>query len=516
MVKSRTEYSARNTAAAVLGKVAAILTGFCTRVVFTHTLSQAYVGVNGLFMDILNILSLAELGAGAAITYALYRPVAVGDVEKQKSLMLLIRNFYRLVAVLVLASGLLVIPFMDVLIKGAPEGENLTLIYLLYLCNSALSYVMVYKRTLVDAHQLSYIGVLFQTGGWVVQGIIQITVLLTSRNFVLFVSVMSVCTLLSNLAVSVKADRLYPYLRDREVQKLPREERREIFRNTGAMLMHKIGTVLVNNTDNLLLSSLVGIVSNSLYSNYYLIIGAIHGVLRQAFQGLTASVGNLGAETEPRRVQRIFETTFFLGQWVYGLAAICLYELIDPFVALFFGPNYVFTKDVTLILCLNFYLTGLRQPALVFRDSLGIFWYDRHKPLAEAAINLVTSILLGLRLGTVGVFLGTAISTVTTSLWVEPLMLYRHFLGSSAKPYFRRCGLFASVTFLLWYGVDLLCRGVGGGLWAVCLKRLAICVLVTNPAYLLLYHRRREFRLLLDKARLLLSRLWDGGRRETP
>ena len=192
MVKSRTEYSARNTAAAVLGKVAAILTGFCPRVVFTHTLSQAYVGVNGLFMDILNILSLAELGAGAAITYALYRPVAVGDVEKQKSLMLLIRNFYRLVAVLVLASGLLVIPFMDVLIKGAPEGENLTLIYLLYLCNSALSYVMVYKRTLVDAHQLSYIGVLFQTGGWVVQGIIQITVLLTSRNFVLFVSVMSV------------------------------------------------------------------------------------------------------------------------------------------------------------------------------------------------------------------------------------------------------------------------------------------------------------------------------------
>ena len=128
----------------------------------------------------------------------------------------------------------------------------------------------------------------------------------------------------------------------------------------------------------------------------------------------------------------------------------------------------------------------------------------------------MTSILLGLRLGTVGVFLGTAISTVTTSLWVEPLMLYRHFLGSSAKPYFWRCGLFASVTFLLWYGVDLLSRGVGGGLWAVCLKRLAICVLVTNPAYLLLYHRRREFRLLLDKARLLLSRLWDGGRRETP
>ncbi|MCI9001945.1 MAG: lipopolysaccharide biosynthesis protein [Oscillibacter sp.] len=505
MAKSRTEYSARNTTVSMLGRMITILMGFCTRVVFTHTLSQEYVGVNGLFSDILCLLSISELGAGTAITYALYRPIAEGDIEKQKSLMCLFRQLYRIVAGIILVGGLLILPFMDVLIKDTPEIDHLNLIYLLYLCNSVLSYTVVYKRTLVDAHQLSYIGVLCQTAAGILQGILQITVLLTSRNFVLFVSIISLSTLLSNAAISIKADQLYPYLRDRDVQKLPEEERREIFQNTWAMLMHKTGKALVNHTDNLLLSSLVGIISNSLYSNYYLIICAINEILKQAFQGITASVGNLGVETNKKRVHRIFETTFFLSQWMHGLAVICLYELIDPFVSLFFGPTYVFTKDVTLVLCLNFYLTGMRQPTLVFRDSLGIFWYDRYKSLVEAAINLVASILLGQRLGTVGIFLGTLLSIVTTSLWVEPLMLYRHFLESSVWPYFRRYGLYTAVTFLLWYGEDLVCRRITGAPWGVCMKRLAVCVVVTNLVYWLLYHRMWEFRLLMEKGRGLLS-----------
>ena len=266
MEKSRTEYSARNTTVAMAARAAAILAGFAARVVFTHTLSQDYVGVNGLFSDILNVLALSELGAGTAITYALYRPIAEGDIEKQKSLMRMFRSFYRIVAALVLGLGLLVVPFMNVLIKNQPRIEHLYLIYLLYLLNSVLSYLMVYKRTLVDAHQLGYIGVLYQTGSWILQNVLQILVLLLSRNFILFVGMMILCTLLNNAAISRKADRLYPYLRDRTVQRLPVSEQKEIFRNIRAMLMHKIGAVMVNNTDNLLLSSLVGIVSNSRYS----------------------------------------------------------------------------------------------------------------------------------------------------------------------------------------------------------------------------------------------------------
>ena len=131
--RSRTEYSARNSSVALISQLIHLLVGFLLRIVFTHTLSKDYVGVNGLFLDIIFILSLSELGVGTAITYALYRPIEEGDIEKQKSLMRLFRKFYHMVAAIVLGLGLLLIPFMDIIIKDPPNVEHLTIIYLFYL-----------------------------------------------------------------------------------------------------------------------------------------------------------------------------------------------------------------------------------------------------------------------------------------------------------------------------------------------------------------------------------------------
>ena len=139
--KSRTEYSVRNTTVAFAAQTAAILMGFFTRVVFTHTLSEGYVGINGLFTDILNILSLSELGVGTAITYALYTPIARGDIQKQQILMRMFRTFYRITAGFVLTAGLCLIPFLDILMKDRPDVDHLIWIYLLYLLNSVVSYL---------------------------------------------------------------------------------------------------------------------------------------------------------------------------------------------------------------------------------------------------------------------------------------------------------------------------------------------------------------------------------------
>lgn len=510
--KSRTEYSARNTSVAMVGRITAILLGFVARVVFTHTLSEDYVGINGLFTDILSVLALSELGIGTAITYALYKPIAQKDIEKQKSLMRLYRRFYRIVTVVVIVCGLLVIPFMDVLIKDQPNVPHLTLIYMMYLTNAALSYVLIYKKTLVDAHQLSYIGVLYQTTSWVIQNALQIVVLLTTRNYYLYLSILIVCTLGNNICISRKADKLYPYLRDRNVTELSLEERKGIFANMRAMLMHKVGNVMVNNTDNLLLSALVGTLSVGKYSNYFLIVGSVKQVLEQMFQGITASVGNMGVQESKERIRKIFEASFFLGQWIYGLVAICIYQCIDLFVGFSFGQQYVFDKNVTLILCINFYLTGMRQPTLVFRDSMGLFKYDRYKSLVEAGINLVTSLILGKYFGTAGVFLGTMVSTVTTSLWVEPYMLYKHKLEISSRSYFVRYFVYGTVTALLWWGETACCSLIRGNAFVVCILRLLLCLLLTNLVYLLLYHRTPEFRLLWKKGiGILRSRLGEAS-----
>lgn len=491
--KSRTEYSARNTTVAMVARVVAILMGFFTRVVFTHTLSEEYVGINGLFTDILNVLSLSELGIGTAITYALYKPIAEKDIEKQKALMQLYKKFYRIIALIVLMAGLLVVPFLDVLVKHGQEIEHLTFIYLMYLGNSVISYLLIYKQTLIDAHQLNYIGVLYYTVFLVIQNIVQMTILLTTKNFVLFVAVMMLCALGNNICVSLKANKMYPYLKDKDVKPLEQEEKQGIYRNIKAMLMHKVGNVVVTNTDNLLISSLVGIVSTGIYSNYFLVIGSVRQVLNQVFQGITASVGNLGVKESKERVKHIFDASFFIGQWIFGFATICLYEILSPFVALSFGEQYVFTMDITLVLCLNFYFTGMRQATLVFRDSLGLFWYDRYKSLAEAIINLVGSLILGYYIGILGIFLGTLISTLTTSMWVEPYVLYKKHLEIPVSGYFMKYAWYFIVTLVAWFVTDKVCSMVSGGMLMQCVIKLAICALVPNVLYLLCYFRSKEF-----------------------
>ena len=222
--KSRTQYSAYNTSIALFSRAAAILMGYVVRVVFTHVLSENYVGINGLFTDILNVLSLSEMGIETAISFALYKPIADGNTEAQKSIMHLYQWFYRFVAVFVAAAGICVIPFMDILIKNKPDIPHLTYIYILYLFNTVLSYLFVYKRTLLDAHQLMYIGTLSKTVSWVLQDIVQIAVLLLTKNFILYLYVYILTTLFSNIYISKKAERIFPFLRDKNIAPVEKQD----------------------------------------------------------------------------------------------------------------------------------------------------------------------------------------------------------------------------------------------------------------------------------------------------
>lgn len=502
-----------NTSVALLAQVSAILMGFFTRVVFTRTLSEGYVGINGLFTDILNILSLSELGVGTAITYALYGPIARKDYEKQKILMRLFRLFYRVTAAIVLIAGLLLIPFLDVLMKDRPDVDHLVLIYLLYLLNSVISYLLIYKKTLVDAHQMSYITVMYHNGFLVLQDICQIVILLCTKNFILFLMIAVFCTFLGNVCMSRKADKMFPYLKEPCDGHLPKEEKQQIVRNVKAMMMHKIGTVVVSNTDNLLISSFVGVISAGIYSNYYLLIGSIRQILDQVLQGVAASVGNLGETEEKEKIHKIFQELFFLGHWLYGVAGICLLELLSPFVEIAFGRKYLFDFPVVLILCINFFLNGTRKPTLIFKESMGLFWYDRYKSIIEAILNLITSILFVFQFGVAGVFLGTITSTVLTSLWVEPYVLYKYRLQKPVFPFFLRYAFNLIVMGIVWGITDLCCSQIEGIVFFQFMIRLGICAVVPNFLLWIIYRKSLDYIELEKVLKVMLKKL-KAGRRE--
>ena len=345
----------------------------------------------------------------------------------------------------------------------------------------------------------------YQTIFLLIQDVCQIIVLLVTRNFILFLSIYIICTVLSNIAISWKADKLFPYLKEPCCEKMGREEKKSIYRNIRAMMMHKIGNVIVNNTDNLLISSFVGVVSVGIYSNYYLVIGSVRQVLDQIFQGITASVGNLGATEDSDAIKNVFDIAFFIGQWLYGFTAICLFELLNPFVEIAFGKNYLFTKEIVLILCINFFINGTRKAALTFRDSMGLFWFDRYKAIVEAVLNLVISLVLVSKFGTFGVFAGTFISTMLTSVWVEPYVLYRHRLNRSPLGFYLQYFIYALGIGLVWLITDGICRIVPGNVIVQFVARLGICIFIPNVLLLLLYFRKKEFQKVIGIAQRIIK-----------
>lgn len=504
---TRTEYSLKNAYATSVLRIVAILMGFVVRVVFTHTLSQIYVGVNGLFTDLLNVLALFELGIESAITYALYRPIAENDVEEQKSLMRIYCWYYRVVAVTVTLMGLLVIPFLPILIKEQTEVEHLTLIYILYLTNSALSYLVVYKKSLIDAHQLLYLGLMYQTVFWVIQDILQIIILITTKNFILFLLVYIVCTLLGNIAISNKASRLYPYIKEKNIQPLEGLKKKEIAKNIRALFLHKMGNVLASNTNNILLSFFVGIISTGIYSNYYLIIQSINQILHQMFLGITASIGNLGVSRDVDRVKMVYHTTYFIAQWVYGLGAICLFELLNPFVRFSFGEKYLFSRDIVLVLCINFFVTGLKDVTLVFRNSLGLFRRDRYISIICAVSNIIFSIIMVNQFGTIGVFMGALSSMLLTSAWLEPYIIYKYYLKHPFDQFLLKYLWYHLSMGIIWFAVDYLCQFMKGNFVKVILTRLAICMIIPNLILGVVYIRSAEMRIIREKVTVIINNM---------
>ena len=273
------------------------------------------------------------------------------------------------------------------------------------------------------------------------------------------------------------------------------------------MLMHKLGNVVVNNTDNLLISSFVGVITAGIYSNYYLVIGSIRQVLDQALQGVAASVGNLGATEDSEKVSRIFDQLFFIGYWIYGFAGICLFELLNPFVELAFGKQYLFQREVVLVLCINFFVNGTRKAVLIFKESMGLFWYDRYKAIAEAVLNLGISILLVTHFGVVGVFAGTFCSTVLTSVWVEPYIIYRYRFQKPVREYFGRYGLYLIVMAAAWAVTEFCCQIFNGSEVFNLFYRLLVCLIIPNGLLYLFYRKTKEYQEVLLLAKSVIGKL---------
>ena len=497
----RIKNSIHNIITGLLGQMILLVSGFISRTVFIRILGSTYLGVNGLFSNILTVLSFAELGIGQAIIYSLYKPIADHDEEKICSLMALYAKVYRILFFVVLGLGLSILPFLQYIIKDIDNIPNIRLIYVMYVINSAVSYLFSYKGTFVTACQKNYI---INTIGFlasIITTVVQIALLLLFESYLVYLGVQIVMAMLQNAFIYGYSDKIFPFLKRKQVKPLDAEEKVKLKKNVGALVIYKIGTVALNSTDNIIISAFIGIVTVGQYSNYLLLSTSVTSFLSTIFSNLTASIGNLNAQDDIEKKYFLFKTINLATFWLYALCAICLYICMTPFIQLWLGSDYVLSNEIPLIISVNVYIAGMLYTPFNFRQTMGLFVQGKMRPIISAIINIVVSILFAQWWGLAGVLWGTAVARLTTNAWFDPYLVYKH--GLHISPHRYMVDYIAKATVL--GATGLLCVVATsamptGGFCLLVIKAIT-SFLICNIVFIFIFHRTEEFKYLFSVAR---------------
>ena len=429
---TRTQHARRNIITSVINKLVIMLTNFVMRTFLIKYLGAEYLGLDSLFVSILQILSLTELGISSAMVYSMYKPLAENDTPAVCALLKLYRTVYRWIALIMTVLGLAITPFLPLIVKkDLPGGINLYVLFFINLANTVLSYMLfAYRSSLFTADQRYSINnniySIFKIGGTALQ-IVALLLLKDSptKSYYFYSLVLPLTTILKNLALYIISNKMYPQYKCEG--SVPKEDINSIKKRCAGMFLHKLNFVFRNSFDSIVLSAFLGLTLLGKYNSYYYIINAISGIMILVSNSVTASVGNsIVVETKAKNYKD-FNKLQLLYMWLTSWLTVCLIACTQPFIKLWVGEKMMFSDGIMIIFCIYFFSTHFSRVCHLYRQATGLWWQDRYRPLVEMVVNLSLNILLVKYLGVSGVMLSTIFCIVFIEGTWGTRILFKHY-----------------------------------------------------------------------------------------
>lgn len=506
MADSRTKNSAKNAIINIVSRICSILCSFVIRTIFLRYLGEQYTGVSTLFTDILNILSFTELGIGTAISFAFYKPVATDDKKRIAELMHLCKYIYTAIALAILIIGILLVPALGVFVKDVPDiKENITYIYILYVIKTAASYLLIYKSTLLIAKQKQFLVTGVESICTVVKTGIDIIILVTTRNFLLYLYLEIARVVISNIIISRFSDRELKNNEYYKNVKIKLADFKGLFSNVKDVFIYKVNGIILTSTDSLVISTIINTSAVAYMSNYNLIFNAVNNIAYQAVSAVTASVGNLAVLKTNKEQKNVFYTLNFICFMFTCVATVGLWLCVNPFIELIWGSKYVLSESIVLLLCINLFIINMHMIVDMFRTANGIFREGRMRPLATAIINLVVSIIAAKYMGLQGVLLGTVVARASTQLWYDSKLVFNLVFKSSVKGYYLKYALYGAIVFLYCIIGSLLPHSIQQPIFKFAIGFIFAVILVTGMN-ILLFGKTDSFKNAMQYVRLIFKR----------
>ncbi len=441
----RSKATLKNSIWGIIQQVTVCFLSMFSRRVMIDTIGVEGVGLNAFLTSVITMLSLAELGIGTAIVYHMYAPIAAGDKEQIAKLMRAYKNIYRVIAAVIMAIGLCLLPFMDKIVSDVSYSKQyISVIFILFLLQSTSSYLFTYKRSMLSADQKQYIITIFDLVYKVLTIIFGIIILKLTHELAYYLIMLTVCTVAENIMISHRVNKLYPFINEINGS-LSKSKNRMIAKDVGHIFIGKVSGVITTSTDSILINALVGTVQTGLYSNYNIILGTLMSTLKQFNSAMRGSVGNLIATESPEHIHKVFKRLLFIMFFLASFCACCLTGLIDPFINIAFGEGLLLGRATVFICIFNLYMSTIDIPIWNFVAAAGLFKYDKYISLTGSGINLIISFVFGKSIGMAGILLGTS-ATYFIQFILKVILFYDSFLKMNCIGIFLRNIVFAAIT----------------------------------------------------------------------
>ena len=482
-----------------LNRMLDILFPFIINTVVIKTLGVEYLGLNSLFASILQVLSLAELGVGAALVFSMYEPIANNDTKKVCCLLALYRNIYLTIGSVILILGLICVPFLPKLISGdVPNGINVYILFIISLANTSISYFLFsYRTSLLQASQRIDIKDKISMATNFVLNISKILILVLIGNYYLFCIVVPVFTIINNIIVWIVTKKKYPQYKC--IGKIDKEEKNEIKKRVLGLFINRVCDVVCNSFDSIVLSGFLGLVILGKYNNYYYVMNALMALMGILIAAAVPSIGNSIAKESQEKNYRDFSTLQFGYSWLTGWVSICLLCLYQPFIELWIGKEMLMEMRVVALFCIYLYVVKTSEIFMSYRQAAGIWSNDKIRPIIEAVLNLILNILLVKTVGVEGVMLSTILTLgLIHIVWGSYYLFKEYFTQYKHSDYLLRLLYYTLITVLSAFATYFVCTLINFEGIICLIIRGIICIIVPNVIFFATYFWRPEFKQLID------------------
>jgi O-antigen/teichoic acid export membrane protein len=497
MQSSRTKKSIKNMSLGFLNQVTTLVLSFISRTIFIKILGVELLGINGLFTDVLSLLSMADLGFNTAMVYSFYKPIADNDTKKISALINFYRKIYNVIAITIAVIGISILPFLNFIVNTEKEIPLLKVYYLFGLASVVISYLFVYKTSIINADQKNYIVTRITIVVNFVKTIIQIMSLLIFENYIIYLVVNLISNFFNNYIASKKAIELYPYIN--ENNKLNLEDKKGIFNNIKSIFVYKVSSLLLTATDNTLISIIVGTIVVGYYSNYLMITNKVIAIIQIIFSALTASIGNLVIKEKSEKRYEIFKATQSISFIICGIIVTSFTLLINDFIGIWLGKEFTFNYVVVLAISFNMYLSCVLQPLWTYREATGLYIKTKYIMIIAALVNLIVSIILGKLLGIGGILLASAIARLSTYFWYEPLLLFKEYFEKPVKEYYIPIGINIIIMSIVIVALNEVFTSFMITSWGFLILKTIVCGFTTSVIFLFIYSQSDGFKIILNK-----------------